>query len=681
MRRAASAGRDGGRYPAPVPQPSPTPVRAHRSTLLAALVAVAGLLFAVVAAAPAGGEPIRLPVAEDDAGATPGREPSPALDAAAVVPEVLALGGAADLGSMAGQGLGAPMVGIQTTPSGQGYWLVGSDGGVFAFGDATFQGSTGAMRLNQPIVGMASTPSGRGYWLVASDGGVFAFGDATFQGSTGAMRLNQPIVGMASTPSGRGYWLVASDGGVFAFGDAPFLGSAGSLPLVRPVAGMAATPAGTGYWLVGADGGVFAYGDARFLGRAESVADVVAVAARPGGGYATLAADGVVSTFGLANGTIAPPAETALAGPAVGLAMPSAGAAWVATGRVVDRVTFFQGRELTAQGLAAAQRNATASGAKLAVVHSGTVGMVGVVRGAEVVQQVTPGWRVPMSAEALPADVAAVLRGRDVGAVLARGELVMSKTSADLRGARAGDDIDILGWNGGQYRLRIGLVAPDAAAGSELLMSDALAGAIGFVRPTVAVIWGFPSRDVVDAVLPWNIPAGQRWRIRRSWDPRDPDSVLPQAQLKRLLGEFEIRGAGDPLQQQPSWRNANIISASIPLIGTIRCHKTVVPAIQGAMQQVIDSGLAGLIDVGDSRSIGGCYNAREIRSGYGSSGRTVSRHGWGAAIDINPSTNGFGATPRIDPRIVQIFRSWGFAWGGGFTIPDGMHFEYVGEPR
>jgi hypothetical protein len=30
---------------------------------------------------------------------------------------------------------------------------------------------------------MASTPSGNGYWLVASDGGIFSFGDATFHGA------------------------------------------------------------------------------------------------------------------------------------------------------------------------------------------------------------------------------------------------------------------------------------------------------------------------------------------------------------------------------------------------------------------------------------------------------------------------------------------------------------------
>ena len=97
--------------------------------------------------------------------------------------------------------------------------------------------------LNQPIVGMASTPDGQGYWLVATDGGIFAFGDARFYGSTGAIHLNQPIVGMASTPDGSGYWLVATDGGIFAFGDARFYGSTGGTHLNQPIVGMGTTGA------------------------------------------------------------------------------------------------------------------------------------------------------------------------------------------------------------------------------------------------------------------------------------------------------------------------------------------------------------------------------------------------------------------------------------------------------
>jgi hypothetical protein len=74
------------------------------------------------------------------------------------------------------------------------------------------------------MVGMAADPTGTGYWLVGSDGGVFAFGDAPFQGSAGSLALQAPIAGMAADQSTDGYWLVGADGGVFAF-DAPFDGT------------------------------------------------------------------------------------------------------------------------------------------------------------------------------------------------------------------------------------------------------------------------------------------------------------------------------------------------------------------------------------------------------------------------------------------------------------------------
>ena len=103
----------------------------------------------------------------------------------------------------------------------EGYWSVASDGGIFNYGpNAPFLGSMGGQHLNAPMVGMAATPGGGGYWEVASDGGVFSFGNATFHGSTGSLHLNAPIVGMAATPDGGGYWLVASDGGIFNYGDA-----------------------------------------------------------------------------------------------------------------------------------------------------------------------------------------------------------------------------------------------------------------------------------------------------------------------------------------------------------------------------------------------------------------------------------------------------------------------------
>ena len=49
---------------------------------------------------------------------------------------------------------------------------------VFAFGNAQFYGSLGGQPLNSPIIGMAPTQTGKGYWLTAENGTVYNFGDA-----------------------------------------------------------------------------------------------------------------------------------------------------------------------------------------------------------------------------------------------------------------------------------------------------------------------------------------------------------------------------------------------------------------------------------------------------------------------------------------------------------------------
>jgi N-acetylmuramoyl-L-alanine amidase len=282
--------------------------RAARSLAAAALLTLAGLVLAGPASS--------------------GAAAAPPLNS--VVPF-----GTTAVGANAVSNPNAPIVGMAATPDGGGYWLVGSDGGIYAYGDAGFYGSAGALTLNAPIVGMAATPDGKGYWLVASDGGIFTYGDAAFFGSRGGQPLNAPIVGMAAAPDGGGYWLVASDGGIFAYGKAAFAGSAGALTLNAPVVGMAATPDG-GYWLVASDGGIFAYGDAGFFGSTGSLrlnAPIVAMASAPGGaGYWLAAADGGVFTYGSAAyaGSLG---GTTLPAPVVDLAATPDGAGyWLVVG-------------------------------------------------------------------------------------------------------------------------------------------------------------------------------------------------------------------------------------------------------------------------------------------------------------------------------------------------------------
>ena len=207
----------------------------------------------------------------------------------------------------------APPSAASSTPSNQhGYWLVGSDGGIFTFGAAKFYGSTGALTLQRPVVGITPTANDGGYWLVASDGGIFSFGNAGYYGSipglgfapagsTNPERLNAPIVGMVPSADGAGYFMVASDGGVFAFGDAKFEGScpgiggcAGAAVAVMPDA------SGNGYWLVTTTGHIYAFGDAVNYGAPgpQSVPVTAAVRTNDGAGYWLLFANGAVAPYG-----------------------------------------------------------------------------------------------------------------------------------------------------------------------------------------------------------------------------------------------------------------------------------------------------------------------------------------------------------------------------------------------
>jgi len=184
-------------------------------------------------------------------------------------------------GSMGGKHLNQPVVGIAATPDGKGYWLAAGDGGVFAFGDANYYGSMSGKSLNSPIVGISTTPDGRGYWLVGADGGIFAFGDAKFYGSMGSKTINKPIVAISSTPDGKGYWLLASDGGIFGFGDAGFYGSMGSQSINGWAVGISTTPDGKGYYIQASDGAVFAFGDAKYMGRLYYPPPTITMSANP----------------------------------------------------------------------------------------------------------------------------------------------------------------------------------------------------------------------------------------------------------------------------------------------------------------------------------------------------------------------------------------------------------------
>ena len=84
-------------------------------------------------------------------------------------------------------------------PTPHGYWLVGSDGGIFTFGSAQFYGSTGSLKLQRPVVGIVPTKDDGGYWLDASDGGVFASATPGFTARSPGLGLHPAGSGLPNS--------------------------------------------------------------------------------------------------------------------------------------------------------------------------------------------------------------------------------------------------------------------------------------------------------------------------------------------------------------------------------------------------------------------------------------------------------------------------------------------------
>ncbi len=171
-------------------------------------------------------------------------------------------GRAVPAGSGLPNSLNAPIVGMVPSADAGGYFMVASDGGVFAFGDAKFAGSCYSIGgCAGAAVAVMPDASGYGYWVVTQTGDVYTFGDAPYFGAPG--NVGSPVTSAVRTPDGRGYWILVANGTVYAYGDAHNYGSpSGQLGGLDPASAVFSTSDGGGYWVAAADGSVHTYGDA-----------------------------------------------------------------------------------------------------------------------------------------------------------------------------------------------------------------------------------------------------------------------------------------------------------------------------------------------------------------------------------------------------------------------------------
>ena len=324
------------------------------------------------------------------------------------------------------------------------------------------------------------------------------------------------------------------------------------------------------------------------------------------------------------------------------------------------------------------------TGADGHLVRYGTVGLTRHVRNGRIIERLTGNWRIPMATLVVPVEYVRDLGGESMAQVAAAGRLILGKKAAELRDAEVGD---VLVLRDSRFRPReftVGAIVDEQFVNwNEIMMSDVAASALGNVPITRVAITDIPSyQKVVSALSRKGFAPGDTWRVRRSWDLENPDGTLGLASTKELLGEFAYKPAGgSAIRVSPEWLRSSISwSHRFSGIGLrFNCNRKVAAQVQGALDEIRASGLARHIDVRNSNRYGGCYVGRYNRLGgaFGS----PSRHAWGMAIDVNTVTNAQGALPTMNCSVVRIFRKWGFAWGGNFKPHDGMHFEYVGEPR
>lgn len=314
--------------------------------------------------------------------------------------------------------------------------------------------------------------------------------------------------------------------------------------------------------------------------------------------------------------------------------------------------------------------------------RGGSIGLWQIVRGGSVVHAPPSGYLIPMIFSASPLAAHRGVYGIEIAQVLGEGRVVVNEMTAAQTGAQVGDVLQLRPKNGGVVAVTIGMIATyEAVGGTELVFDTTIADRLGFFDDTSTVIWGFDRDGIDQALVAVGLDGRRDTEVARSWDLPDPDSTISTARTKQALGEpwYRVNSDGS-ISMHPDWIATNLTDGRVLLDETIRiraqCHVGVVDDLRAALADVAAAGLAAEIEVANANAYGGCYGPRYSRiSGY------LSRHTYAMALDTNTVSNCQGCIPKMHCDVVRIFRRHGFAWGGNFRRPDGMHFEWVGSPR
>lgn len=258
---------------------------------------------------------------------------------------------------------------------------------------------------------------------------------------------------------------------------------------------------------------------------------------------------------------------------------------------------------------------------------------------------------------------------------VARGEVVASHDLAKTLGLGLGTPVALGSTTTGQpASLRLGALATTGIPGADLIVDNQIADGLGLPAATRMLLTAGKDRagkdkDPVALAAQVRAVAGAGAEVDLLAPPAaSPTAFLTGGKAAKQFGAFSYRYFPDgTIQPDAGWVKANIKTETLPIMGRVTCHRLMLPQLRGALQAVVDAGLASTLT-----SYDGCYVPRFIERNPENS---ISLHTWGIAIDMDASKNYRGIAGTMHPEVVNIFKRWGFRWGGDWKYTDPMHFE------